>query len=92
MLHGFAGWHILIALGVFLTFAVIVAAVIVIIIVVSRRDGPVTAPSGSSGRGTQPHAPQPVSARLAELERLRANGHVSETEYSAKRAEILEDL
>ena len=92
MWQSFTGWHVLIILGVLLLMAAVVAALIVVV-VVSRRNG-AAAPQGAtaSGYGSPVHPPGPASARWAELEQLRANGQISETEYAAKRAEILGDV
>jgi Short C-terminal domain len=36
--------------------------------------------------------PAPTAERLHELETLRANGAITDTEYTAKRARIIEEL
>jgi flagellar basal body-associated protein FliL len=94
MWQGFTGWHVLIILGVLVLMAAVVAAVIVVIVVVvSRRHGePFPQSAAAAGYGTPIHPPVPASARLAELEQLLANDQISETEYAAKRAEILGDV
>jgi len=93
MWQGFTGWHVLIFLGVLLLLAVVVAAVIVVVVLVSRHNGGAAPQSAHApGYGTQVQPPGPAATRLAELEQLRANGQISETEYASKRAEILGDL
>lgn len=39
-----------------------------------------------------PAAARPIADRLRELERLRAEGLITETEYQSKRNQIIEDL
>ena len=65
-----------------------------LVVVMSRRNGAAAPQSATaSGYGSPVHPPGPASARWAELEQLRANGqYSSETEYAAKRAEILGDV
>lgn len=45
----------------------------------------------AAGQATQP-SPAPIWMRLQELETLRSNGAVSETEYAAKRARIISGI
>lgn len=56
-----------------------------------------TAPSWQHNFGTQAYPPpsQPapgVSPRLQELDNMRASGTISETEYSAKRQQIIANI
>lgn len=78
MLNNLAGWHVLIILGVLATIAIVVVAIIVVAIRLSRKN--VRRPVTSS--------PDPVE-QIQRLAQLRDEGLLSETEYEAKRAELL---
>jgi len=78
MLSNLSGWHVLIILGVLVTIAIVVVAIIVVAIRLSRKNAhhPVASPS------------DPIE-QIQRLAQLRDQGLLSETEYAAKRAELL---
>jgi biopolymer transport protein ExbB/TolQ len=78
MLDNLIGWHVLVILGVLVTIAIVVVAVIVVAVRLSRKN--VRRPVASS--------PDPVE-QIQRLAQLRDEGLLSETEFAAKRAELL---
>ena len=78
MFNNLAGWHVLVILGVLVTIAIVVAAIIVVAIWLSRNK--VRRPMTSST--------DPVE-QIQRLAQLRDEGLLSQTEYDAKRAELL---
>ena len=48
--------------------------------------------AGRSSAKQAQESGQGVEARLAELERLRTSGAITETEYAAKRRELIDQL
>lgn len=79
MLNNLTGWHVLIILAV----VVAVAVVALLIVVVALRLG-----RGSSRAGQPDAGTDPVAA-LQALAGLRDQGLLSDTEYEAKRQELL---
>lgn len=88
MFMGFDGWHALIILGMVLVPLAIVAAIVLVVVRVSRNQAP---PSPAASQNAPAHAPS-ASERLAELDRLREQGRVSDAEYEQTRARILGEL
>ncbi|MBC7761920.1 MAG: SHOCT domain-containing protein [Candidatus Saccharibacteria bacterium] len=78
MLNNLTGWHVLVILGVLATMAIVVVAIIVVVIRLLRKN--VRHPVTSS--------PDPVE-QIRRLAQLRDEGLLSETEYEAKRAELM---
>jgi len=77
MLNNLAGWHVLVILGVLVIITVVVAAIIIVAIRAARRNArPV------------PSSPDPA-AQIQKLAQLRDEGLLTETEYEAKRIELL---
>ncbi|MGX5695755.1 SHOCT domain-containing protein [Agromyces soli] len=85
MFSGFSGWHAMIILAVVVIPLALIALVVWLIVRAARSSG---APASSMPTGAQSDA----SARLAELERLRAAGQISDEEYQSLRAQILGEL
>jgi hypothetical protein len=85
MWMGFTGWHALIILAVLVFFAAIVVGVLLLIRYAAKSG--TTAALESAGP-----TPPGASERLDQLERLRAEARITESEYAAKRAEILRGL
>lgn len=77
MLNNLAGWHVLIILGVLVVITVVVAAFILVVTRLARRNA---RPVSSS--------PNPVD-QIQKLAQLRDQGLLTETEYEAKRVELL---
>ncbi|MFD6053968.1 SHOCT domain-containing protein [Agromyces sp. NPDC060279] len=88
MFMGFDGWHALIILGMVLVPLAIVAAIVLVVVRVSRNQA---TPSPAASQNAPAHAPS-ASERLAELDRLREQGRVSDAEYEQTRARILGEL
>ena len=78
MLNNLTGWHVLVILGVLVTIAIVVVAIIVIVIRLSRKND----------RHPVPGQPDPVE-QIRRLAQLRDEGLLSETEYEAKRADLM---
>lgn len=92
MFTGFDGWHALIVLGMVLVPLAIVAAIVLVVVRVSRTSAPPTAPVSPSPPQSAPTPAPSASDRLAELERLREAGRISDAEYEQTRARILGQL
>lgn len=90
MFTGFDGWHAIIILGMVLVPLAIVAAIVLVVVRVSRTQA-ASAPSSAASQNAPAHAPS-ASERLAELDRLRDQGRVSDAEYEQTRARILGEL
>ena len=78
MLSNLTGWHILIILGVLVFMATVAVVVIVIAIQLSRK----------KAQSQVAISPDPV-VQIKRLAELRDEGLLTETEYEAKRAELL---
>ncbi len=90
MFMGFDGWHALIVLGMVLVPLAIVAVIVLVVVRVSRNQA---ASTPSAYPPQNPPAPAPsASDRLAELDRLREQGRISDAEYEQTRARILGEL
>lgn len=96
MFMGFDGWHALIILGMVLVPLAIVAAIVLVVVLVvvrvSRTSAPPAAPVSPSPPQSAPTPAPSASDRLAELERLREAGRISDAEYEQTRARILGQL
>lgn len=92
MFMGFDGWHALIILGMVLVPLAIVAAIVLVVVRVSRTSAPPAAPVRPSPPQSAPMPAPSASDRLAELDRLREQGRVSDAEYEQTRARILGEL
>lgn len=79
MLGNLAGWHMLILLGSVVVVATVVVALVLVALSLSRRK------SAGASTGALPDP----AAQIEQLARLRAEGLVSETEYEAKRQDLL---
>lgn len=83
MFQGFAGWHLIIVVGVLL----LIVGIVALIIYVVTRSRAVT------DQTTSPQAmPQSIESRLAELESLRTRGVISDDEYARQRRVILGEI
>ena len=81
-MFAFAGWHLLVLVGLVLVPLVLVGGVVAIVVVAVRsrsRNGPV-------------HARPEVAARLRELDALRAGGVITEAEFEARRRRIPDEI
>jgi len=78
MLGNLGGWHFLIVLGVLVIMAIVAVAVIAIALRLSRM----------SVSSQAPTPPDPVG-QIKQIAQLRDEGILSETEYEAKRTELL---
>ena len=76
MLGNLNGWHAIILLVILLMIAAAVALVVLVVVRASARS--------SLGSG--------ASERLRKLVELRDQGLITETEYDAKRARLLDEL
>jgi hypothetical protein len=90
---------LLLVVGFLLPVLWIVAVLCLVIGLVSgRADGELTvtwvpeAPTAPSPQPATAPAERSLENRLADLERLRASGVVTDEEYAAKRASILSEL
>lgn len=83
MFQGFAGWHVIIVIGVLL----LIVGIAALIIYVVTRSRAVT------DETTSPQSmPQSIESRLAELESLRTRGVISDDEYARQRRVILGEI
>lgn len=78
MLNNLAGWHVLVIFGVLVIIAIVVVAIVVVAIRLSRKNAHRSVTS----------SPDPLE-QIQRLAELRDQGVLSETEYEAKRAELL---
>ena len=78
MLGNLSGWHLVVIAGMLLVVAVVVVAVVVIAVRLSRKNAPQLATSSDNRTG-----------QLQLLAQLRDEGLLSNEEYEAKRAEVL---
>jgi uncharacterized membrane protein len=85
MFSGFSGWHAMIILAVVVIPLALVALVVWLVVRAARS-------SGAQAQSLPAAAKPDASARLAELERLRAAGQVSDEEFQAMRTQILGEL
>jgi Short C-terminal domain len=81
MLNSLTGWHFIVILGVIVIPAIVVIVGIVIAIRLSRKN--VSRLAAAS--------PDPVG-QIQRLAQLRDEGLLSEAEYEAKRAELLDRI
>lgn len=86
MVSNLSGWHAIILLVVLALFVAFVVAVVLIVRAASRSGSKVARPAPAVGE--RPTA----AARLAELERLRAEGLITADEHEAKRAAIVSEI
>lgn len=94
-MFGLSGWHVLIILTVLILLAAVVVGIIFLGVFLARRAAPgVPAPAASAPAPSRPESsPAELRAgRLAEIEDLRTTGLLSQSEYEAKRAEILGEI
>lgn len=85
MFMGFTGWHVLIIIGMLVLFAAIAVGVLLIIRYAAK--------SGTAAALESAAHPSPgASERLNQLDQLRSEARISDTEYDSKRAEILRGL
>ena len=87
MFSGLTGWHVLVVIVVLLVIVAMAAGGAVLIAVIARKAAP-TQPAAAPQLSS---AAQRVS-RLAELDVLHQRGLVTESEFEAKRAQILAEI
>ena len=102
MFSSFSGWHLMIVLAVVIIPIAVIALVVWLVVRAARSPGtaaraslqqaPAQQPSASPDASTPDASAPDASARLAQLDELRAAGRISDAEYEAKRAQILDEL
>ena len=79
MLGNLTGWHLLIGLSTFAVLATVAVVIVLVAIRLSRK---------RSLGGVDGSLPDPAD-QILKLARLREQGLLSETEYEAKRQELM---
>lgn len=97
MFSSFSGWHLMIVLAVVIIPIAVIALVVWLVVRAARSPGTAARASLQQAPAQQPSASPDAStpdasARLAQLDELRAAGRISDAEYEAKRAQILDEL
>jgi uncharacterized membrane protein len=81
-MFAFGAWHLFVLVAVVIVALVIVGGVIAIVVIAVR----------SGSRGGSAEVRPDATARLEQLDALRAGGLITESEFEAQRRRILDEI